>query len=165
MAYWFSRKKLTLAKTKSQKSTTYSCDKSFKKFQKCQTFLLRNLSVKLMLRVEASSLACSSVCILTKHWRPPGMMSAVQRSTNTALRDAGLGSLFPFPVCNVDESSCKMLLTYSWFTSCVNFCCTVKWFSYTYIFFFIFFSIMVYYKRMNILPCAMQLDLVYSCYI
>ena len=30
----------------SQKSPTYSCDKSCKKFQKCKTFLLRNLSAE-----------------------------------------------------------------------------------------------------------------------
>ena len=37
---------------------------------------------------------------------------------------------------------------------CVNFWCTAKWFSYTYIyiFSFIFFSIMVYYRILNIVP-------------
>ena len=40
----------------------------------------------------------------------------------------------------------------------VSFCCTEKWFSYTYIyvFFFIFFSLMVYYRILNIVPCAIQ---------
>ena len=39
---------------------------------------------------------------------------------------------------------------------CVNFCCTAKWFSYTYIytFLFIFFSIMVYHRILNILCCT-----------
>ena len=36
--------------------------------------------------------------------------------------------------------------------SCVNFCYTAKWFSYTYIFCFMFFSIMVY----HMVPCAIQ---------
>ena len=31
---------------------------------------------------------------------------------------------------------------------------------YIYIFFFIFFSIMVYYRILNIAPCALQYDLV-----
>ena len=37
-----------------------------------------------------------------------------------------------------------------------NFCWTAKWLSYTYIyiFFFIVFSIMVYYRILNIVPCA-----------
>ena len=37
---------------------------------------------------------------------------------------------------------------------CVNYCCTAKWFSYTYIFIFIFFSIMVYHRTLNMVPCA-----------
>ena len=39
---------------------------------------------------------------------------------------------------------------------CVSFWCTAKWFSCTciHIFFFIFFSIMVYYRVLNIVPCA-----------
>ena len=38
----------------------------------------------------------------------------------------------------------------------VNFCCSAKWFSYTYIctLFFIFFSIIVYHRILNIVPCA-----------
>ena len=40
---------------------------------------------------------------------------------------------------------------------CVNFCCIAKWFSYTYILFFlIFFSIMVYHRKLNIVLCATQ---------
>ena len=47
-------------------------------------------------------------------------------------------------------------LKYSWFKCCVNFCCTAKWFSYTYIFFFILFFIVVYHRKLNIGPCALQ---------
>ena len=36
---------------------------------------------------------------------------------------------------------------------CVNFCYIAKWFSYTYILFHIF-SIMVYYRILNVIPCA-----------
>ena len=41
---------------------------------------------------------------------------------------------------------------------CVSFWCRAKWFSYTYIYilFFIFFSIIVYYKILNIVPCAIE---------
>ena len=41
---------------------------------------------------------------------------------------------------------------------CVNFCCTAKWLSYTYIYiFFIFFSIMVSHRILNIVNhCAIQ---------
>ena len=39
--------------------------------------------------------------------------------------------------------------------SCVNFCCTAKWFSYTHSF-FLFFSIMVCHRILNIVPCAIQ---------
>ena len=41
---------------------------------------------------------------------------------------------------------------------CVNYCCTAKWFSYTYMhaFFFIFFSIMAYHRILNIVLCAIQ---------
>ena len=46
---------------------------------------------------------------------------------------------------------------YSWFKCCVSFWCTAKWFSYIYnVFFFIFFSIMVYHGILNIVPCAVQ---------
>ena len=51
---------------------------------------------------------------------------------------------------------------------CVSFRCTAKWFRYTYIyifFFFRFFSIIVYYKILNIVPCAIQSVLVYLFYI
>ena len=39
---------------------------------------------------------------------------------------------------------------------CINFCCTAKWFhfTYVYIFFFIFFSILVYHRNLNIVLCA-----------
>ena len=54
----------------------------------------------------------------------------------------------------------------------VSFRCTAKWFSYTHIythiltFSFIFFSIMVYHRILNIVPCAIQYDLVvYPFYI
>ena len=36
---------------------------------------------------------------------------------------------------------------------CVNFCCTAKWFNYIGTFFFIFFSIMVYHRILNISLC------------
>ena len=45
---------------------------------------------------------------------------------------------------------------------CINFCCTSKWVRYTHthththIFFFMFFLIMVSYKILNIVPCAIQ---------
>ena len=49
----------------------------------------------------------------------------------------------------------------------VNFCYTAKWLSFIYIHtFFIFFSIMVYLRILNIVPCAIQSDLVvHSFYI
>ena len=48
---------------------------------------------------------------------------------------------------NLPFSPFSFLLTYSWFTICVNFSCTAKWFSYTYKYIFIiFFSIMVYHR-------------------
>ena len=53
------------------------------------------------------------------------------------------------------------------FQCCVNFCYTAKWSAihiYMYIFahtfFFMFFSIMIYYRMLNIVPCALQEDLV-----
>ena len=44
----------------------------------------------------------------------------------------------------------------------INFCCTAKWLSYTYLytFFFIFLSMMVYHRILNIVPCATQQNLV-----
>ena len=42
------------------------------------------------------------------------------------------------------------------FQHCVNFCCKAKWFSYAYLFFFMFFSIMVYHRIFNRIPCAIQ---------
>ena len=39
---------------------------------------------------------------------------------------------------------------------CVSFCCTAKWFSHTYVYIFIFFSIMVYHRMLNRVPCATQ---------
>ena len=41
---------------------------------------------------------------------------------------------------------------------CANLCCTAKWLSYTHIdiLFFKFFSIMVYHRILNIVPCAIQ---------
>ena len=42
---------------------------------------------------------------------------------------------------------------------CVKFRCTAKWFSYTYYTsFFIFLSIMIYHRVLNIVLCAIQLD-------
>ena len=46
---------------------------------------------------------------------------------------------------------------------CVNFCYTAKWFWYTYIYVHILkilFSIMVYHRILNIVPCVIQQDLV-----
>ena len=43
---------------------------------------------------------------------------------------------------------------------CVSFWGTAKWFSFIY-FFFMFFSVMVYYRMLSIVPCAVQQDLVY----
>ena len=43
---------------------------------------------------------------------------------------------------------------------CVNFYCRAKGFSDTHTFFFIVFSIMVYHRVLNIVPCAVQEDLV-----
>ena len=63
---------------------------------------------------------------------------------------------------------------FSWFTMlcwivadlqcCVNFCCTAKWSSHTYIytFFFIFFSIRVCHRILNIVLCAIQWDLLFT---
>ena len=51
---------------------------------------------------------------------------------------------------------------------CVNFCCTVKWFSYTvqYIHsFLMFFSIMVYHSILNIVPYAICRTLLLTQYI
>ena len=39
---------------------------------------------------------------------------------------------------------------------CVNFCCTAVIQLYMYIFFFILFSIMVYHRILNTVPCAIQ---------
>ena len=50
-----------------------------------------------------------------------------------------------------------LLLKCRWFTCYVNFCCTEKWFSYLYISFFISFSIMVYHRVLNIIPCALPI--------
>ena len=45
---------------------------------------------------------------------------------------------------------------------CVNFCCTVKWFSYTYIYIlFIFFSIMVYHRILR----ELLFKLIFKCII
>ena len=57
---------------------------------------------------------------------------------------------------------------------CVNFWCTAKQFihfiyiyiyTHTYTFFFTFVSIMVYHKILNIVPCAIEWDLVHPFYI
>ena len=67
-----------------------------------------------------------------------------------------------------------IVLKYSWLIM-LCFCYTAKWFSfiyvcvyiymYIYIYTHIFFSIMVYHKMLNIVPCAIQQDFViYSIY-
>ena len=43
--------------------------------------------------------------------------------------------------------------------------CTAKWFSYTYIHIFWFLSIIGYYKILNIIPCAIQQDLIVYLFI
>ena len=49
---------------------------------------------------------------------------------------------------------------------CVRFWCTTNWFGYTHIFFFRFFFIIGYSNMLNIIPCAIQQDLVvYLFYI
>ena len=50
---------------------------------------------------------------------------------------------------------------------CVNFCCTANWLSYSYICSFsYYFSFVLYHRILNIVPCAIQLDLVvYPFYI
>ena len=48
----------------------------------------------------------------------------------------------------------KNSLKYSWF----NFCCIAV--TYIYVHFFIFFSIMVYHRRLNLIPCERQKDLI-----
>ena len=43
----------------------------------------------------------------------------------------------------------------------VSFCCTEKWFNYTYVFFLVFFSVMAFYHRvLNIVLCTLKKDLV-----
>ena len=49
-----------------------------------------------------------------------------------------------------------------------NFCCRVRWFSYTYIYIYIhfkkfFFSIMVYHRILNIVFCAVQVGMLNFC--
>ena len=49
---------------------------------------------------------------------------------------------------------------------CVNFCCTAKWFSSVYVFFYIFFSNTIYYRTLDIVLSAIQKDvIVYPPYI
>ena len=43
-----------------------------------------------------------------------------------------------------------IVLNNSWFTTLFNFCCTAKWFNYTHILLFIFFSVTVYLRVLNI---------------
>lgn len=43
----------------------------------------------------------------------------------------------------------------------INFCCTARWFSFIYIQFFIFFSVMVYHRILIIVSYAIQWDLVF----
>ena len=45
---------------------------------------------------------------------------------------------------------------------CVNYCCTAKWLSYTFIFIF---SIMIYHKILNIVPVLYSYFVVYPFYI
>ena len=62
---------------------------------------------------------------------------------------------------------CIQILLFNWnmvdLQCCINFCCIAKRFSYT--FFFMFFSIMVCHKTLNIGSCATQYDLTYLFYI
>ena len=65
----------------------------------------------------------------------------------TICRDFGAQKIKSTTVSTVSPSICHEVdLQY-----CANFCCTTKWFSYTYIF-LIFFSIIVYYRILNIVP-------------
>ena len=50
----------------------------------------------------------------------------------------------------------KILLRYIWLHYCINFRYTAKWSSCTYILFFMFVSIMVYHRILNIVPCTLQ---------
>ena len=59
-----------------------------------------------------------------------------------------------------------ILLRYSWFMVCVNFCCTAKLLRFTSTLFHILVSIVVYLRMLNIVFCASQQDLVvYPSYI
>ena len=63
-------------------------------------------------------------------------------------------------LCHQGSAAVPNLFFFNWSTvdlQCVHFCCTAKWFSYTYVYsFFIFFSIMVYHRILNIVSCAIQ---------
>ena len=55
-----------------------------------------------------------------------------------------------------------LLLFFNWsivdLQCCVSCWCTAKWFSYTYILLFRFFSIIVYYEILNIVSCAIHIQ-------
>ena len=119
------------------------------------------------------------LCAL-KPWRGKRTLlylSCTHSHTPTRLTpDVGLITSASFP------TSCGQQLRFLWhlwldlfywyrvdLQCCVNFCCcTGKWFSYThtYIYSFIFFPVMIYYRILNIVPCAIQEDLVvYPAYM
>ena len=56
----------------------------------------------------------------------------------------------------IQVSKYILKLKYSWFTMLCWLCCIAKWPSYMYKYMFIFFSIMVYSRILNIVPHAIQ---------
>lgn len=99
------QEKLDVARTKSQKSATYSCDKSFKKFQRS-----RNLSPqKSFSKIDAQGRSILFVLQLSVH--PPrsaeGTWEDERCPEAAAVRDTGLGSLFPFYYCDVTSLCVK----------------------------------------------------------
>ena len=98
-------------------------------------------------------LSSTKACCRIKHFYPSTLLSPSHINRSTV------------------ENNIHTTFFKSWSTAdlqcCVNFCYTAKWFGYTYTnIFFIFFSIMIYYRILNIVPCATQQGLVvYLFYI
>ena len=84
--------------------------------------------------IPTSSIGGKRLCQLNRH-----------NNKNSTVNLGGISFFLPFNLLHWSIVNLQC---------CINFYYIAMWFSYTVLFFFIFFSIMIYYRILNIVPCA-----------